>query len=113
MTAPHNTNLNTAQDRDKMSCEEFQALLPELIGTGEDINQHPHIQSCELCRAFLADLEAIAEAARQLFPTEEPPDELWNQIDARIRQEDAGAPKSVDLSLGNPFAAANGEESPA
>jgi hypothetical protein len=113
MTAPQNANPNPAQDREKMSCEEFQALLPELIGTGEDINQHPHIQSCELCRAFLADLEAIAEAARQLFPTEEPPDELWNQIDARIRQEDTGGAKDVDLPLGNPFAAPGHGESPA
>jgi hypothetical protein len=81
MTAPREIS--------KMSCEEFQAVLPELIGTGEDINLHPHIQSCELCRAFLDDLEAIAEAARQLFPTEEPPDELWNQIESAIKEEES------------------------
>ena len=59
-----------------MSCAEFQAQLPELIGSGADAAAHPHIQSCELCRALLADLETIAEAARQLFPVVEPPDEL-------------------------------------
>jgi hypothetical protein len=83
MTAP--------RDPDKMSCQEFQDLLPELIGTGEDIKLHPHIQSCELCRALLADLETIAEAARQLFPTVEPPDELWSHIELAIKEENPPA----------------------
>jgi hypothetical protein len=74
-------------DPKNMSCAEFQAQLPELIGTGADISAHPHIQSCELCRALLADLETIAEAARQLFPIVEPPDELWEHIESAIQQE--------------------------
>jgi len=85
MTAPN--------DPKSMSCQEFQAQLPELIGTGEDINLHPHIQSCELCRALLADLETIAEAARQLFPIEEPPDDLWNQIESAIKEQESSADK--------------------
>jgi hypothetical protein len=62
--------------------------LPELIGSGENVASHPHFQSCELCRALLADLETIAEAARQLFPIVEPPDELWEQIESAIKNED-------------------------
>jgi len=73
-----------------MSCQEFQAHLPELIGSGENAANHPHVQNCELCRALLADLETIAEAALQLFPVEEPPDELWNQIESAIQKENAG-----------------------
>jgi hypothetical protein len=72
-------------------CIEFQAQLPELIGAGQDVSAHPHIQSCELCRALLADLETIAEAARQLFPSEEPPDELWSQIESAIKNEEHSA----------------------
>jgi hypothetical protein len=72
-----------------MSCEQFQALLPELIASGEDISLDPHIRTCERCRALLAELETIAEAARQLFPSVEPPDELWSHIDAAIRAEDS------------------------
>jgi hypothetical protein len=71
----------------KMSCEEFQAQLPELISSGRKAAEHPHIQSCELCRALLADLETIAEAARQLFPTVEPPDKLWEKIESKIKSE--------------------------
>ena len=76
---------------DKLSCAAFQAQLPELIGSGEDLTRHPHLKQCELCRALLADLETIAEAARQLFPIEEPPDELWEQIESKIKSEKAAA----------------------
>ena len=74
-----------------MSCLEFQDQLPELISTGENIANHPHYQSCELCRALLADLETIAEAARQLLPIVEPPDELWEHIELAIKQEEGSA----------------------
>jgi hypothetical protein len=80
-------------DPDYLSCAAFQALLPELIGSGEDVANHPHILSCARCRALLADLETIAEAARQLLPVLEPPDELWEQIELAIKKdEDACRP---------------------
>ncbi len=77
------------KDKTTMSCEEFQAHLPELIASGEDASQHPHVLECELCRALLADLESIAAAARELFPIEDPPDRLWEQIESAIREQDA------------------------
>ena len=85
-------------DPRKMSCAEFQAQLPELISSGADASAHPHIQSCELCRALLADLETIAEAARQLFPVVEPPDELWEHIESAIKSEEG----DDDSSLAGP-----------
>jgi len=80
------------KDAHNLTCAEFQAQLPDLIGSGEQIADHPHMQSCELCRALLADLETIAEAARQLFPTVEPPDKLWEQIESAIKSEE-GSPE--------------------
>ena len=74
-------------DEENMNCAAFQAHLPDLIGSGYDISCHPHLKKCELCRALLADLETIAEAARQLFPIEEPPDELWEHIESAIKKE--------------------------
>lgn len=71
------------------SCAEFQSHLPELIGSGENVSNHPHIQSCELCRALLTELETIAQAARDLFPTVEPPDDLWKNIESAIKSEDS------------------------
>jgi hypothetical protein len=71
----------------RMACEQFQAGLPELIGSGEKLDAHAHLRSCPLCRALLADLETIAEAARQLLPIVEPPDALWLQIESAITRE--------------------------
>jgi hypothetical protein len=79
------------QDANPLSCIEFQARLPELVGSGEDLAAHPHILGCEVCRALLADLETIAEAARQLFPAVEPPDELWEHIESAIKNEQSGS----------------------
>jgi hypothetical protein len=73
----------------KLYCEEFQAQLPDLIGSGQKILDHPHLQSCNLCRALLADLDAIAQAARRLFPVEEPPDALWKHIESAIVKEES------------------------
>lgn len=82
---------NESNDREEMSCEEFQSHLPELIASGIDVSLHPHVLGCELCRALLADLESIAEAARQLLPIEDPPDRVWEQIESAIRKEDAAS----------------------
>jgi len=79
------------QSSDQLSCADFQSQLPDLIGTGEKISDHPHVKSCELCRALIADLESIAEAARQLFPPAEPPDALWKHIEQAMKEEDEHA----------------------
>ena len=75
------------QDPNTLDCLRFQAQLAGLIGTGQNIADHPHLQNCALCRALLADLETIAEAARQLFPVVEPPDDLWKHIESAIKDE--------------------------
>jgi hypothetical protein len=82
------------QGPQKMRCEEFQAQLPELVGSGCNVADHEHIRSCDLCRALLADLETIAEAARQLLATEDPPDKLWKQIESAIKSENGDEAKS-------------------
>jgi hypothetical protein len=71
----------------KMSCAEFQDHMAELIGSGEDLTAHPHLKDCADCRALLAELNAIADAARQLFPSVEPPDEVWEHIESAIKRE--------------------------
>ncbi len=73
-----------------MSCEEFQAHLPEMIGAGVDVSNHPHLLGCDLCRALFNDLETIAAAARELFPIEDPPDRVWELIQSAIQEEEQG-----------------------
>jgi hypothetical protein len=76
------------EDPKNMTCHEFQAQMADFIGTGEDASAHPHVQNCDLCRALLADLQTIAEAARQLFPVVDPPDSLWEHIESAINKEE-------------------------
>ena len=75
-------------DPRNMSCEEFQSQLAELVGTGEDVSQHPHLQTCDTCRALLADLQTIADAAKQLLPIEQPKEDLWDRIELAIKREE-------------------------
>jgi hypothetical protein len=79
------------EDRNNLSCQEFQEQLADLIGTGEDVGNHPHLQSCQNCRALLADLQTIAEAARQLLPIEQPKEDLWERIELAIKKEEGFA----------------------
>ena len=80
-----------SENANNLPCAAFQAQLSELIGSGENVASQPHFQSCENCRALLADLEAIAEAARQMFPIEEPPDDLWEHIEMAMKSNDERA----------------------
>ena len=79
------------EDRNNRSCQEFQEHLADLIASGEDVSKNPHLQTCANCRALLADLETIAEAARQLFPVVDPPDSVWKQIESRLKEQDGEA----------------------
>ncbi len=71
-----------------MSCEEFQSQLADLVGSGADVENHPHIKECEICRRLYEDLQTIADAARQLFPDQQPEDKLWDRIESAIKKED-------------------------
>jgi hypothetical protein len=83
----HPVEFTEVEDRE---CAEFQELMPERIGAGEDLQGYPHMQTCERCRALVRDLEYIAEAARRLIPIEEEPrEDLWAQIQIAIERGDA------------------------
>lgn len=74
-------------DQSNDECAVFQASMAELIGDGEDLHEHPHLAACERCRALVSELQAIADAARGLFPPDEEPDEeLWNKIESKLGQ---------------------------
>jgi hypothetical protein len=75
-------------DPKSMSCEEFQSQLAELVGSGADVENHPHIQQCEICRQLYEELQTIVDAARQLFPDQQPEDNLWDRIESAIKSED-------------------------
>ena len=78
-------------DPKSMSCEQFQAKLSDLVGSGADVENHPHIRECDLCRQLYQELQTIADAARQLFPDQQPEDKLWERIESAIKKEDGMA----------------------
>jgi hypothetical protein len=75
-------------DPKSMSCEQFQAQLSDLVGSGADVDNHSHIRECDICRQLYQELKIIAEAARQMFPDEQPEDNLWERIESAIKKED-------------------------
>ena len=75
-------------DPKSMSCEEFQSQLAELVGSGADVENHPHIKECDICRQLYEELQTIVDAAKQLFPDQQPEDNLWERIESAIKSED-------------------------
>jgi len=70
-----------------LSCEEFQAQMPELIGGS--IHDHEHLQTCLRCQALLEELEYIASMASQLMqPVYEPGEEVWKRITDSLQQDE-------------------------
>lgn len=55
---------------DDLSCEEFQNQVADLVSSGNAaaIYSHPHLKSCETCRALLVEIDMIAEDARPRKP---------------------------------------------
>jgi hypothetical protein len=95
MTEPTMQPANTQPEprvleSDPAECAAFQASMAERIGDGEDLQANPHMATCERCTALVRELEAIAEAARQLMPIDaEPDDDLWSKIESRLGLEES------------------------
>ena len=86
------------EDLKDMTCEEFQAQMAELIGSGEDASSHPHVQNCELAGALLADLETIAEAAGSYSPSWTRPTACGSSIESAINEEEGKSSRQRLLS---------------
>ena len=78
---------------DTLKPEEFEQYLPELFATGDGkVSEDPRLQKLFSahpdCLALVRDLETIAETARSLFdPVEEPSDQVWTNIQDKLREE--------------------------
>jgi len=80
-------------DFDTLKPEEFENYLPELFANGDGkVSTDPRLQKFLAknpdCAALVSDLETIAETARSLFePVEEPSDNVWKNIQSKLREE--------------------------
>lgn len=68
----------------------LRALLDEFVdGTlsqTQQANVEAHVRDCESCRREVASLRALLEAAHALPPSVVPPEDLWPDLEKRIRQ---------------------------
>jgi hypothetical protein len=69
-----------------MTCAEFHEILPGLIDSG-DLDNHPHLQGCDNCRALVNDLLYIAEQAKLLLPMHDPSPAVWTNIQDSLAKE--------------------------
>jgi hypothetical protein len=89
-------------DFDTMRPDEFENYLPDLFANGEGkVSQDPRLQKFLSenpdCAALVRDLETIAETARSLFePVADPSDQVWNNIQSKLREESALADSEED-----------------
>lgn len=70
-----------------MNCAEFQEILPEVFDIGRSAEQELHLNSCPVCSGLVAELDLIANEARQLQEVSEPNPRVWASIEIALRQE--------------------------
>lgn len=72
---------------EKMTCAEFQKLLPYLYETGSTAQSHEHLATCQTCTDLVADLNYIAEQAKLLLPMRDPSPKVWSNIQNSLERE--------------------------
>jgi hypothetical protein len=94
-------------DFNTLKPEEFEQILPDLFATGNGkVSQDPRLQRFLAanpdCAALVNDLETIAEHARSLFvPVSDPSDQVWANIQSKLREESALEPIATTKPLTN------------
>lgn len=69
-----------SDDLRKLTCEEFQNQIAELVDSGANIESHPHVKVCATCSQLLHDLEKIAENSRHFrFGANESDSDDWSE----------------------------------
>lgn len=74
-------------ERDKMTCAEFQRVLPYIIDTGGNAEQEQHLRECAVCSDLVQDLKYIADQAKLLVPMEDPSPRVWDGLQKSLERE--------------------------
>jgi hypothetical protein len=82
-----NNSAGRRRDEEKMTCVEFQQVLPDMFESGGSAREHDHLKTCEVCSDLVADLEYIAEQAKLLLPLRDPSPRVWNNIQDSLERE--------------------------
>jgi hypothetical protein len=79
-------------DFDTMTPADFEKYLPDFFANGDghvstDPRLQTFLQNNPDCAALVRDLETIAEHAKSLFAPTEPSDNVWSNIQSKLKQE--------------------------
>jgi len=74
-------------ERKKMTCAEFQEVLPYIFESGGDANEMEHLKTCHICSDLVQDLRYIADQAKLLLPLRDPSPKVWDNIQNSLERE--------------------------
>ena len=74
-------------DGKKMTCTEFQEVLPYILESGGDAAEMEHLKTCPVCSDLVRDLQYIADQAKLLLPLRDPSPQVWEGIQSKLESE--------------------------
>ena len=87
-------------ERKKMTCAEFQEVLPYIFESGGHSNEMEHLKSCQICSDLVKDLQYIADQAKLLLPLRDPSPKVWDNIQDSLEREGLIRPQAKAQSAG-------------
>lgn len=71
----------------KMTCADFQEVLPYIFESGGDASEMEHLKTCPVCSDLVKDLRYIADQAKLLLPLRDPSPQVWDNIQNSLERE--------------------------
>src|SRR6184192_3126281 len=90
----------TGERKKKMTCAEFQEVLPYMFESGGDASEMEHLKSCPICSDLVQDLRYIADQAKLLLPLRDPSPQVWDNIQNSLEREGLVRPQAKAQSAG-------------
>jgi hypothetical protein len=87
-------------ERKKMTCAEFQEVLPYTFESGGDAGEMEHLKTCQICSDLVQDLRYIADQAKLLLPLRDPGPRVWDNIQDSLEREGLIRPQAKAQSAG-------------
>jgi hypothetical protein len=87
-------------ERKKMTCAEFQEVLPFIFESGGDAKEMEHLKTCQVCSDLVQDLRYIADQAKLLLPLRDPSPQVWDNIQTSLEREGLVRPQAKAHSAG-------------
>src|SRR3954465_15907794 len=87
-------------ERKKMTCAEFQEVLPYISGGGGDASEMEHLKTCPICSHLVHGVRYIADQAKLLLPLRDPSPQVWENIQGCLEREGLVRPQAKAHSAG-------------